>query len=61
MDSASKIQSVTNQILEDFFRRLEKDSAIPPRLVSELRRLASKGKLTSSEAILAALTKEEGG
>jgi hypothetical protein len=61
MDSASKIQSVTNQILEDFFRRLEKDSAIPPRLVSELRRLASKGKMTSSEAILAALTNEDGG
>ncbi len=59
MEDATKIKSITAQILEEFFRRLREDEAIPPKLIENLRRLAEEGKFSDSDAILRVLTAEE--
>ncbi len=61
MEAENRIQSISEQILEELFVQLGQVAEIPPTLIEDLRRLAENGKLVDSEEIVRVITSSQGG
>ena len=51
-----EVQPIAEQIVEELFNRLEKSEAYNEAIITKLKEVASSGKLTSSKAIIGAIS-----
>ena len=51
-----EVKPIAEQIIEELFNRLEKSEAYNEAIITKLKEVASSGKLTSSKAIIDAIS-----
>jgi len=53
------VKSISEQIIDDLFNRLQKSEVYNEAIITKLKQVASSGKLTSSKAIIDVISTPE--